>query len=451
MEMSFIPFSVKQWLFHLCLSLTESTRSDGRLRVSVNRPKALRSFEKGQDADGLKSVFGQLYKRIHFVDAARLRGHSRPWYILYEGEGGIDAGGLFRDALTHIGQELQSNRLQLFLPCPNARGYGDNQDQWIPNPSAVSALSLSMFTFVGKLMGVAIRSQQCLSLDLPAIVWKQLTNEPVGESDLEAIDALCIQILQKIRVLEFEGVTNETFQELFPLNWSTTSSDGRIVELKPNGTSIPVEWNERFEYVSSTVKYRLEEFNLQREQKRNCEKWNYKECVAALRRGLGIIVPIEPLTFFSAAQLEQMVCGSAEVDIHVLKAHTRYNGYNERDNVVIWLWEILEEFASRERQLFLRFVWGRSRLPLITVAWEQQMEVVKMHVRPRSLGRNLGGGSHTRPSSGSSPSSAFPLPHLPMMGRSESNENDGFSSSEETALRHPDFHTINHIFGSISK
>ncbi|KAF8817884.1 HECT-domain (ubiquitin-transferase) domain-containing protein, partial [Cardiosporidium cionae] len=290
-------------------------------------------------------------------------------------------------------------------------------DQWIPNPSAVSALSLSMFTFVGKLMGVAIRSLQCLSLDLPAIVWKQLTNEPVGESDLEAIDALCIQILQKIRVLEFEGVTEETFQELFPLNWSTTSSDGRIVELKPNGASIPVEWNDRFEYVSATVKYRLEEFNLQ---------------VAAMRRGLGNIVPIEPLTFFSAAQLEQMVCGSSDVDIHVLKAHTRYNGYTERDTVVIWLWEVLEEFASRERQLFLRFVWGRSRLPLPTVAWEQQMEVVKMHVRPRSLGRNLGGAStFSHPSSGSSPTSAFPLPHLPMMGRSETGARTPVASPEE--------------------
>lgn len=28
-----------------------------------------------------------------------------------------------------------------------------------------------------------------------------------------------------------------------------------------------------------------------------------------------------------------------------------------------WFWEILSEFTNQERSLFLRFVWGRTRLP----------------------------------------------------------------------------------------
>jgi hypothetical protein len=30
---------------------------------------------------------------------------------------------------------------------------------------------------------------------------------------------------------------------------------------------------------------------------------------------------------------------------------------------VQWFWEILSEFTNQERSLFLRFVWGRTRLP----------------------------------------------------------------------------------------
>ena len=30
---------------------------------------------------------------------------------------------------------------------------------------------------------------------------------------------------------------------------------------------------------------------------------------------------------------------------------------------VIWFWEVLEEFTDEERRLFLRFAWGRERLP----------------------------------------------------------------------------------------
>lgn len=31
--------------------------------------------------------------------------------------------------------------------------------------------------------------------------------------------------------------------------------------------------------------------------------------------------------------------------------------------LVQWFWEVMEEFSTAERSLFLRFVWGRTRLP----------------------------------------------------------------------------------------
>jgi E3 ubiquitin-protein ligase HERC2 len=31
--------------------------------------------------------------------------------------------------------------------------------------------------------------------------------------------------------------------------------------------------------------------------------------------------------------------------------------------LVHWFWEVMEEFGTTERSLFLRFVWGRTRLP----------------------------------------------------------------------------------------
>lgn len=32
-------------------------------------------------------------------------------------------------------------------------------------------------------------------------------------------------------------------------------------------------------------------------------------------------------------------------------------------SLVQWFWEVLETFSPAERSLFLRFVWGRTRLP----------------------------------------------------------------------------------------
>lgn len=31
--------------------------------------------------------------------------------------------------------------------------------------------------------------------------------------------------------------------------------------------------------------------------------------------------------------------------------------------LIQWFWEVMEEFPNQERSLFLRFVWGRTRLP----------------------------------------------------------------------------------------
>ena len=51
--------------------------------------------------------------------------------------------------------DLHSSWVPLFIPCPNAKGFGENQDKWIPNPLSLTSLHLSMYAFVGKLMGIA--------------------------------------------------------------------------------------------------------------------------------------------------------------------------------------------------------------------------------------------------------------------------------------------------------
>lgn len=38
-------------------------------------------------------------------------------------------------------------------------------------------------------------------------------------------------------------------------------------------------------------------------------------------------------------------------------------GVDSNSPLVQWFWEVMEELSSAERALFLRFVWGRTRLP----------------------------------------------------------------------------------------
>lgn len=57
------------------------------------------------------------------------------------------------------------------------------------------------------------------------------------------------------------------------------------------------------------------------------------------------------------------VCGSPDIPLNLLKSVATYKGIDATAPLVMWFWEVMEEFSTAERSLFLRFVWGRTRLP----------------------------------------------------------------------------------------
>jgi hypothetical protein len=88
-----------------------------------------------------------------------LRDRERIFKVEFIGEGGIDAGGPYNEVISCITDELQSRFLPLFVPTSNnVHNVGEHRDAWIINPSATSALALDMFLFLGKMLGVAIRT-----------------------------------------------------------------------------------------------------------------------------------------------------------------------------------------------------------------------------------------------------------------------------------------------------
>lgn len=95
--------------------------------------------------------------------------------------------GPYRESFAEYCAELQSGLLPVLIRCPNAvSDVGINREKWLPNPavgregsSSCSTVHTEMLLFLGRLMGVAIRSQQPLDLDMPSIVWKQLVRSPI--------------------------------------------------------------------------------------------------------------------------------------------------------------------------------------------------------------------------------------------------------------------------------
>ena len=50
-------------------------------------------------------------------------------------------------------------------------------------------------------------------------------------------------------------------------------------------------------------------------------------------------------------------------DKYFVQKNVKYETYSATDNVVVYLWRVLESFTSTEKAMFVKFIWGHSRLP----------------------------------------------------------------------------------------
>lgn len=285
----------------------------------------------------------QVFKQLHSVPASSLGHPQRAFVVEFIGEGASDAGGPYRECMTNMCSELQSKILPLLIPTPNAReSVGANTDQWMPNPLLSSAPMLQQYNFLGRLMGIAIRTGTPLSLDLSPMLWKQLVGEQLTLSDLALVDARSAELLKRIGRGE---LVEEDALEMF---FVTRLSDGSEVELKSGGSTERVTRKNAAEYVALAQQVRLHECSAQ---------------VAAIQAGLAQMLSIELISLFTWRELEELVCGVPDVSVESLKANCQLSGFVRNDPFLEAFWEVLNEMTPKERCLFVKFTCGLSRLP----------------------------------------------------------------------------------------
>ena len=98
-----------------------------------------------------RCLFVQAFERLNKVSHSRLRAaldtRDRLFEVKFAAEEGLDWGGLYRDAILRMTDELFAGRnIDLFQPTPNGRhSSGLNTDKFVPNPTRTSPLALEMY------------------------------------------------------------------------------------------------------------------------------------------------------------------------------------------------------------------------------------------------------------------------------------------------------------------
>jgi E3 ubiquitin-protein ligase HERC2 len=158
-------------------------------------------------------------------------------------------------------------------------------------------LRVEMYEYLGKLMGLAVRTQGYMPFDLPSIVWKALVSADITTDDVRAIDLLSFKILDDIRT-RTDPATGDAaepalFDQVFAdVRFQVYGSDARLVDLIPGGARTPLTWANRKHFTDALIRYRLTEFAPQ------CE---------AIRRGLACVLPYKLLPLLTWQEMGTLV------------------------------------------------------------------------------------------------------------------------------------------------
>ena len=85
--------------------------------------------------------------------------------------------------------------------------------------------------------------------------------------------------------------------------------------------------------------------------------------MAAIRKGFEYLFPTSVMGILTPNEVEYWVCGPSNIDIDVLKKISSYSSCSAEDEYIQRFWRTLEGFTELEKRMYLKFVWGRSRLP----------------------------------------------------------------------------------------
>ena len=176
-------------------------------------------------------------------------------------------------------------------------------------------------------------------------------------------------MLEVKNIEQKEGVTADTFSAVFPDLFFTTidPSGSSEVEVVPGGAQRAVTFENRGEYVDAVMRYKIHEYDVQ---------------VRAVRAGLATIVPLHTLSLLTHDAVERLVCGNPEVDLALLKRCCEYDGCRPDDQHIVFFWQAMSDFSQDERSMFLRFVWGRARLPLSEAEFTQRFKIANFRRSP---------------------------------------------------------------------
>ncbi|KAH8284660.1 hypothetical protein KR018_011151 [Drosophila ironensis] len=338
-----IPFVVA---FNKRVSILQGLVAANKMRVQGN----LQAFLQGpfiMVTVRRSHLYEDAYDKLRPENEPDLRFKFRVQFVSALGldEAGIDGGGVFREFLSELIKTAFDPNRGFFMVTTDNKLY--------PNPNVADLFEdyEKHYFFIGRILGKAIYENLLVELPLAEFFLTKLAGK-YSDVDIHQLASLDPELYRNLLYLkDYTGDVSE-----LNLDFTVASSSlgqTQIVELKPQGQSIPVTNSNRIEYLQLIADYKL---NVQ--IRRHCN---------AFRKGLSNVLPIEWLYMFSNKELQILISGAEiPIDLEDLKKHCKYGGeFTPEHPSIVAFWTALEGFDDLQRRQLLKFVTSCSRPPLL--------------------------------------------------------------------------------------
>ncbi|CAG7861498.1 unnamed protein product [Brassica rapa] len=283
------------------------------------------------------------YNQLRMRSTQELKGRLT---VHFQGEEGIDAGGLTREWYQLLSRVIFDKGALLFTTV-------GNDSTFQPNPNSVYQTEhLSYFKFVGRVVGKALFDGQLLDVHFTRSFYKHILGVKVTYHDIEAIDPDYYKALKWMLENDISDVLDLTFsvdadEEKLILYEKTEVTDHELI---PGGRNIKVTEENKHEYVDLIAEHRL--------------TTAIRPQINAFLEGFSELILKDLISIFNDKELELLISGLPDIDLDNLRANTEYSGYSPGSPVIQWFWEVVQGLSKEDKARLLQFVTGTSKVPL---------------------------------------------------------------------------------------
>lgn len=368
-----------RWALH-CISSTAAATTSIRPRIQLNR------FSAGDPQSGMhSSIWAQTVRNLRWTmpHAMQLRQVRTAPHLAFEarlqGERVAGESGPYREVLDDCGRELAAHSaggnmgFGMFQSTPNATGaYGEfrdcvmpsglallpsaRPDQWVQGSARAAPLNTEeYFVGLGQLFAAAARTSAQVGVPFAPAVWQCVFGHLASSHALASVHAYLTE--NSLKYLR-ESSDPDTFDALFGDDLPSSTSlfeMGRSCEVlhvgQATGASLTtVQASESGSFATWLERTHIATMQL---------------ACSNIRRGFGSVVPLAAIGWLTSSDAAVMVAGVPDVDVDLLQRNTQYSGGATAQSMHIQqFWRVLrEDFSPEQRQKFIKFAWGQSRLP----------------------------------------------------------------------------------------